>query len=126
MTQKANQRSGALDTVKWLSVLLLLGLGVTTNYFLSDKQLLLRVLIIAAFFIAALGLSLWTTRGNTFLDFVKEARTEVRKVVWPTRQETMQVTGIVLLVVVVVGLILWGIDALLLHVVAWLTGLGAN
>jgi preprotein translocase subunit SecE len=126
MTQKTNQSSVALDTVKWLGTLLLVGSGIATNYFLSGQALLLRVLVIAAFFVSALALSLWTTKGNLFLDFAKEARSEVRKVVWPTRQETMQVTGIVLFVVVVVGLILWGIDAMLLHAIAWLTGLGAN
>ena len=126
MTQKINQSSAALDTIKWLGALLLGGLGITTNYFLSEQTLLLRVLVIALFFAIALGLGLWTTKGNVFLSFAKEARSEVRKVVWPTRQETMQVTGIVLIVVVAVGLILWGIDAMLLHMIAWLTGLGAN
>ena len=126
MTQKTNQNNVALDTMKWLGALLLLGSGMTTNYFLSEQTLLLRVLVISLFFILALGLGLWTTKGNLFLCFAKDARAEVRKVVWPTRQETMQMTGIVLVVVVVVGLILWGVDAMLLHMIAWLTGLGAN
>lgn len=126
MTQKTNQNSAALDTIKWLGVLLMVGSGITTNYFLSEQSLLLRVVVIGAFFVLALGLGLWTTKGNSFVGFAKEARSEVRKVVWPSRQETMQVTGIVLVVVVVVGLILWGIDAMLLQMIAWLTGLGAN
>ena len=126
MTQKINKNSAVLDTMKWLVALLLVGSGITTNYFLSEQTVLLRALVIGAFFVMALGLGLWTTKGNLFLGFAKEARSEVRKVVWPSRQETMQVTGIVLVVVVVVGLILWGIDAVLLHTIAWLTGLGAN
>lgn len=126
MTQKTIQNSAAIDTLKWLAALLMVGSGIATNYFLSEQSLLLRAVVIGSFFIMALGLGLWTNKGGLFMSFAKEARSEVRKVVWPTRQETMQVTGIVLVVVVVVGLILWGIDAILLHMVAWLTGLGAN
>ena len=126
MTQNTIQNGVAIDTLKWLAALFMVGSGIATNYFLSEQSLLLRAVVIGSFFIMALGLGLWTSKGNLFMGFAKEARSEVRKVVWPTRQETMQVTGIVLVVVVVVGLILWGIDAVLLHMVAWLTGLGAN
>ena len=126
MTQITNQNIAVLDKIKWLGALLLLGSGVTTHYFLSEQTLALRVLLISVFFMMALGLGLWTTKGHVFLAFAKEARSEVRKVVWPTKQETIQITSIVLVVVVVVGMILWGIDALLLHMIAWLTGLGAN
>jgi preprotein translocase subunit SecE len=126
MTQKTYQSNATLDTIKWIGALLLVGSGITTNYFMPEQTLLLRAIVIGAFFASALGLGLWTTKGNLFLNFAKEARSEVRKVVWPSRQETMQITGIVLVVVVLVGLILWGIDAVLLHAIAWLTGLGAN
>lgn len=126
MTQNTIPNNAALDAFKWFAALLMVGSGIATNYFLSEQSLLLRAVVIGSFFIMALGLGLWTNKGSLFMGFAKEARSEVRKVVWPTRQETMQITGIVLVVVVVVGLILWGIDAILLHMVAWLTGLGAN
>jgi len=58
------------------------------------------------------------------LMFVRGAQAELRKVVWPTKQETVQSTLVVIAMVTVMGLVLWGFDALLLRVVAWLTGYG--
>ncbi|MBT8151698.1 MAG: preprotein translocase subunit SecE, partial [Gammaproteobacteria bacterium] len=57
--------------------------------------------------------ALQTVEGKAFWALIKGARTEIRKVVWPTRQETMQTSLMVLAVVVVVGIILWGLDTLL-------------
>ena len=58
-------------------------------------------------------LALQTERGKALWDLLKEARTEIRRVVWPTRQETTQTTFIVVALVVVFSLILWGLDSLL-------------
>jgi preprotein translocase subunit SecE len=57
------------------------------------------------------------------VSFAKESRTEVRKVVWPSRQEATQTTLIVVVATVIVALILWGLDGILVRVVGFLTGL---
>jgi len=59
------------------------------------------------------------------LSFAKESRTEVRKVVWPTRQEANQTTLIVLAATLVMALILWGLDGIIVRVVGFITGIGA-
>ena len=66
-----------------------------------------------------------TEKGSTFLSFAKESRTEVRKVVWPTRQEANQTTLIVLAATLVMALILWGLDGIIVRVVGFITGIGA-
>ena len=58
-------------------------------------------------------IALQTAKGAAFFTLFKEAKSEIRKVVWPTRQETIQTTLIVTAVVLIVGLFLWGLDSLL-------------
>lgn len=115
-----------LDVLKWGVVFILIAGGIAGNYAFSDIMALKRALILIAIGFAALFVALQTEKGRHFWVFALDAKTEIRKVVWPTRQETLQVTAIVLLMVVVVGLVLWGIDAMLLRAIAWLTGLGAT
>jgi preprotein translocase subunit SecE len=71
-----------------------------------------------------LALALTTRLGKRFWRFAKETRGELRKVTWPTRQETIQTTLIVAALVVLVALILWGVDTFLLWIVGHLTGQG--
>ena len=112
MNATSETPKGGLDLVKWLSVLVLLTLMVAANYIYEfsavEKAASIVVLVGLAAFIAAK-----TSKGAAFIEFAKEARTEVRKVVWPTRQETLQTTLIVTVVVLIVGLLLWGLDSLL-------------
>jgi preprotein translocase subunit SecE len=62
-------------------------------------------------------------KGRTAVAFAKESRTEVRKVVWPTRQEAIQTTGIVLVVTLLMSLLLWGLDSVLFWLVGLITGM---
>jgi preprotein translocase subunit SecE len=98
--------------------------GIVGFYYFADKGLLYRVLGVLVSTIAAFGFVLMTSMGKEFMGFLKEARVEVRKVVWPTRQETMQSTLVVVALVFLVGLILWTLDAGLFWGVSLLTGQG--
>jgi|TARA_Y100001956_G_scaffold43931_1_gene42814 preprotein translocase subunit SecE len=112
-----------MDTVKWLvSIALLLG-AVVGNYMYADLSVLVRAVGVVVAVAAALGLLATTEKGRTFIAFAKESRIEVRKVVWPTRQETTHTTFIVMLATVVMALILWGLDGILFRIVGFLTGL---
>ena len=72
---------------------------------------------------AAAGfVALQTAKGQSFFNLVKEARIEIRKVVWPTRQETTQTTLMVVAVVLVMALLLWGLDSLLGWIVSSIVG----
>ena len=64
-------------------------------------------------------------RGKTIWRFIKEARNEVRRVVWPNRQETLQMTLLVFAMVFILALILWGVDSVLMAALGWFTGSGS-
>lgn len=124
-SQQSINLGGSMETFKWLMVFLILAIGVVGNYHFNEIALPIRAVSLIALFLVAGGLFLLTNKGKSFKNFALEAKNEVRKVVWPSRQETMQTTLMVLAVVFVVGLILWGVDLMLLKIVAMLTGYGA-
>ena len=107
------------DSVKWVAVAILVAVGVVGNSYFSDQSLLYRVLGLVALGAVAALIALQTAKGAAFWTLVKGSRTEIRKVVWPTRQETVQTTLIVVGVVLIVALFLWGLDSLL----GWLVSL---
>ncbi|MET0264198.1 MAG: preprotein translocase subunit SecE [Duganella sp.] len=84
--------------------------GVVGFYYLSDKPALVRAGALVAGLAFAV-LLLWTSStGRDFLNFAQEAVRETKKVVWPTRREATQITGIVFAFVLVMALFLWGTD----------------
>lgn len=121
-TASETPKSG-FDVVKWLLVFVILSLAVVGNY-IYELSALERAIAVVVLVLVAGVVAAQTHKGKTFISFAKEARTEVRKVVWPTRQETMQTTLVVLVATLIMGLLLWGLDAILLRVVSFLTGLG--
>ena len=72
---------------------------------------LTKVLITLLWFVIAGAVFIKSTQGDRFLHFLRETRIELRKVVWPTREETAKTTGIILIAVVIVAIFLWIIDA---------------
>lgn len=113
---KRNFRS--LDAVKWLGVIVLIALIVIGNAYYSNTSLSLRVTVILVLSIAALALALTTVKGKKAFTFVKESRLELRKVIWPTRPETVQTTVMIAGIVLLMALILWGIDSLFAYLVS--------
>ncbi|MEP1595504.1 MAG: preprotein translocase subunit SecE [Halieaceae bacterium] len=107
------------DSAKWIVVFILLGAAVVGNSYFAVQSLLYRVLGIVALSVVAGLVALQTAKGASFWTLVKGSRTEIRKVVWPTRQETVQTTLIVVAFVLVVALMLWGLDSFL----GWLVSL---
>ncbi|WP_045860757.1 preprotein translocase subunit SecE [Teredinibacter purpureus] len=109
---KVEETEFRLDGLKWLVVAaLVLGGAVANSYYASDFVLLYRVLVLLVVGFAAAYVAVNTAKGNAFWDLLKAAQVEVRKVVWPSRQETTQTTLIVSGVVVVAAIILWALDA---------------
>ena len=114
--------SNKFDLARWVIVAVLVTTGVVANSLYASESLLLRILGWVALFILAGGVALTTAHGKRFLSFAKESRNEVRKVIWPTRPETLQTTLVVVVMVLVVGLFLWLLDWLLGTLAAWLIG----
>jgi len=102
-----------LDWSKWIVVAAIVAAGVVGNWYYQDQSLLYRVLALLGMAAVAGFISFQTTQGRALWTLMKESRVEIRRVVWPTRQETTQTTFIVLALVVVFALILWGLDSLL-------------
>lgn len=119
-TQKGAKR---VDAFKWLLVAALLLAAILGNYYFRDVSLPLRALVVVIMIAVAVGLASLTIKGRQTANFAREARTEVRKVVWPTRQETLQTTLIVAVVTAIMSLILWGLDGILVRLVSFITGL---
>lgn len=119
MAMNAEASAARFDGLKWLLVTALLAVAVVGNSYFSDESLLYRVLAIVALAAVAGFIALQTAKGAAFWALVKGSRTEIRKVVWPTRQETVQTTMIVVAFVLVAALILWGLDSFL----GWLASL---
>jgi len=119
---KAQSRGSSLDGLKWSVVALLLGGAIVGNSYYSDESLLYRVLAFVAIAGVAAAVAFQTARGHALWALLREARVEIRKVVWPTRQETTQTTMIVVALVMLVAAILWGLDSLLGWLVAGVIG----
>ncbi|MDX1304211.1 preprotein translocase subunit SecE [Photobacterium sp.] len=118
-----NQSSpSSMDGLKWVAVFALLAAAVVGNYLYSDVSVVLRAAAIVVLVAAAGGIAALTAKGKTAITFARESRMEVRKVVWPTRQEATQTTFIVLAVTVIMALALWGIDGIMVRLVRLVTG----
>ena len=110
MNSKVETVNTRLDTAK-LTVALLIIIGVIAAFYIfAEHSLLVRVLGLVAGAGLAIAIAMQTEKGRLIWGFFQDAQTEVRKVVWPTRDETLQTTLIVIIMVIIVSLILWGLD----------------
>jgi preprotein translocase subunit SecE len=113
-----------VDNFKLLASALLVAAGIAGFYLLSEMPTVVRVVSVLAGLVAAGAVAWLTAPGKQFYAFSQEAVTEARKVVWPTRKETMQMTGVVAVFVIVMALFLWMVDGSLTWIVQLLMGRG--
>lgn len=125
MSANTESQSNPMDALKWVIVIALLAAAVVGNYVYGDVMIVFRALGVVLLVVLAGIIASRTTKGQTFVNFAKESRTEVRKVVWPNRKEATHTTAIVLIATVIVALILWGLDGILVRVVGMATGISA-
>jgi len=124
MVAKTETEEGSkLDGLKFLVVIALLIGAIWLFYYFEEESLLYRVLGLMAISGVAMAIMYTTQKGYNLWLFARDAKTEVRKVIWPTRQETMQ-TLMVVIMVLLVGVMLWAIDAVLRWGVLMITGQG--
>ncbi|MYD43229.1 MAG: preprotein translocase subunit SecE [Gammaproteobacteria bacterium] len=102
-----------LDRVKWLGVFAVLIAGVVGNWYFSETSLLLRAVVLVGMAVLAAYLLYLTRRGKELWVLINESRAEISRVVWPTREVTLQTTLIVIALILIVSLILWGLDSAL-------------
>ena len=98
------------DKIKFGLALVILAAGVAGFYLLAEQAMILRVLAVLAGVALAAAVAWKTGPGQRFFIFANEAVIEAKKVVWPTRKETMQTTGIVFAFVLAMAIMLWMTD----------------
>ena len=123
MVAKAEVENSSADTIKMVAAGLIGLAGLVAFYAFAEQSLLMRVigLLVVAAIVAFIIYQ--TARGKRTVAFFQDARTEVRKVVWPSRAETTQTTVTVFVIVFIVGLFLWMLDSVLSSLFKLVTGI---
>jgi preprotein translocase subunit SecE len=122
MSANTQVESSGLDTVKLLAAATIIVAAILGFYYFDAYSQLLRVLGLLAVAGVAVLIAYQTVMGKRVWEFVSDAKIEVRKVVWPSRQETVQTTLIVFVMVLIMGVVLWLFDMLLGTILRILTG----
>jgi len=128
MTTQAESTTsgGSLNAVKWIAAIVILIAATLGGRYVPDllPQLpsWVRIIVLVVLGLVGLGIALLTSQGAAFLKLLKEAQIEARRIVWPTKDETMQTTMIVVAVVLVMSLVLWGLDSLFGWIISTIIG----
>ena len=99
--------------------------GLVAFYAIAEQPTVIRLAVLLGAFAAAIVVLWFTAAGRTFLAFARESWEEAKRVVWPTRKETLQTTGVVFLFVFTMALFLWMVDTGLLWITQKLLGTGS-
>ena len=111
MNAKVEGSEFRFDGLKWLVVVLLvIGAAVANSYYAEEFAFIYRLLALVGIFVVAALIAANTGKGGAFIDLLRASVTEVKKVVWPTRQETIQTTIMVLIVVFIAAILLYLMD----------------
>ncbi len=124
MTEQVQVGASPLDAVKLVAAAGLVVAGIGAFYYLADLPIWLRWIFVLGSLAAGAFVGLQSAQGREFWQFVQSSRVELRKIVWPNRQETLQVTLLVFVMVTIMGLFFWGLDSVLGSLTRWLTGQG--
>jgi preprotein translocase subunit SecE len=119
MSEIVEEKQFQLDWLKWLVVGALVAGAIYGNWYYSAESVLYRVIALIVVALVAGFVATQTSKGAAIVELAIGARTEWRKVVWPTKQERNQTTMIVVVVILLMAIALWGIDSLL----SWLASL---
>ncbi len=124
MKNVQESQSSKFDFIKWLIVILLFVGGLVASYYYQTVPLPIRTIGWIFIFACMIGMAAMTAKGKKARKFARDARIELRKVVWPSRQETVQMTVTVVIIVGIAAIVLWGFDTCLMWGMGWLTGQG--
>lgn len=125
MTEQVQESPRGGDVFKLVAAAGIVIAGFVGFYYLQQQPVWIRWLLVLAALVAGAAVASQSALGKQLWQFVQSARIELRKVVWPTKQESLQVTLLVFVVVIVLGLFFWGLDSLLASLTQWLTSKGA-
>lgn len=121
MKAKDDESKPRLNLAKWIVALIIVAAGIVANQHFAAQALSLRLIGWLAIVGVVAGIIYTTTQGQQLWSFAGDSQIELRKVVWPTRPEVLQTTMIVIAMTVILGLLLWGVDTILLWAVGLIT-----
>ena len=124
MDTKVETEPTMVDTAKLAAAVAIALVGFVAYYYFGDASVALRSLGVLVAVGIAVFVALQSAQGQTLWRFIQAARTELRKVVWPTREETLQTTIAVLIFAVIMGVFFWLLDLGLLYATSKITGQG--
>jgi preprotein translocase subunit SecE len=124
MDTKVEEQPTFVDTAKLVLAIVIVLAGLVGYYYFVDTPTIVRALGVAAAVAAAIGVAFTSVRGQLLWKFIQGSRVELRKVVWPTREETIQATLVVLFFALIGGVFFWALDLLLLFITQRVTGQG--
>jgi preprotein translocase subunit SecE len=116
--------AGAADKAKLAAAILLVLGGIVAYYALGAQPSWMRWLAVVGGLVLAIGAFAWSRHGESLWQFVLDSRIELRKIVWPNKNETLMTTVVVFGFVIVAGLFFWVLDLVLAWATRALTGQG--
>ena len=114
----------ALDTVKLAAAVLVVLGGFVAYYWFADASVLLRVLGLVVALVVGVLIAFQSSQGQQIWQFIQGSQVEIRKVVWPTQQETVNTTLVVIAFTVIMAAFFFVVDFLLLNITQFFTGQG--
>jgi preprotein translocase subunit SecE len=125
METKVEEQPTFVDTAKLALAILIVLAGLVSYYYFADSSALLRALGVIVTLAVAAVVALSSLQGRLLWKFIQGARVELNKVVWPSREETIQTTLVVLVVALIGGVFFFLIDRFLLWLTTWIMGRGS-
>ncbi|QCI23617.1 preprotein translocase subunit SecE [Buchnera aphidicola (Macrosiphoniella sanborni)] len=113
-------KSKILEKIRWLSILFFFILSFLIKYYFYDIKLFIRIFIISFLIFCAIGTFLYTKTGKYILSSIIMSKQEMNKIIWPGYKETLYTTLIIISVTVLISLLLWFIDSIIFHVIAFI------
>jgi len=124
METKVEEQPTFVDTAKLALAIVVVLLGLVGYYYFAESAQVLRVVTVIVALAIAAGVAFTSLQGRSLWKFIQGARVELNKVVWPTREETLQTTAIVLVVALIGGVFFFSLDVFLGWLITRITGRG--
>ncbi|QCI22510.1 preprotein translocase subunit SecE [Buchnera aphidicola] len=112
-----------LEKIKWLFISIFLILSFFINCYFYKKKLFIRILIISFLILSAIVTLMYTKIGKNIFSYIIMSKKEMQKIIWPKYNETLYTTLIVISVTIIMSLLLWGVDSIIFHLIAFIISL---
>jgi preprotein translocase subunit SecE len=125
MDTKVENQPTLFDTAKLALAIAILLAGILAFYLFPNVSILLRAIGVLVGLLLGAFVALQSAQGQELWKFIQSSRVELRKIVWPTREETIQTTIAVFVFALIMGVFFWLLDLSLLYITSYLTGQGS-